>query len=185
MKKNLKINNFTSVLHPYPTTLITTIGVDNKPNIIAIAWITPLSINPPVLMFALRRERYSYKLLNENKEFVVNIPNFSLIKESLMCGTYSGKEVDKFKLTNFTPVESEFVKVPSIKECIGNIECKVLDIIDKKELDHVIILGEILNVLVDEKFFDTHWDLTKVNMLLHVGGNLFTTNKNEIKKERV
>lgn len=185
MKKSLNVNNFTSVLHPYPTTLITTIGKDKKPNIIAIAWITPLSINPPVLMFALRRERYSYKLILENKEFVVNIPDFSLIKESLICGTYSGKDRDKFELTKFTPIESEFIKVPSIKECIGHIECKVLEIIERKELDHVIVLGEVLNVKVEEDLFDKHWDLKKVNMLFHVGGNLFTTNINDIKKEQV
>ncbi len=185
MKKEIKINNFTGVLHPYPATLITTMGKDNKPNIVAIAWITPLSINPPVLMFALRRERYSYKLILENNEFVVNIPDFNLIKESLLCGTYSGREVDKFNLVNFTPVESNFIKVPYIKECIAHIECRVLDIIDKKELDHVIILGEVLNVIVEDEFFDKHWDLTKVNLLLHVGGNLFTTNIKEIKKEKV
>lgn len=185
MKKNLNVNNFTSVLHPYPTTLITTMGEDNKPNIIAIAWITPLSINPPVLMFALRKERYSYKLILENKEFVVNIPDFSLIKESLICGTYSGKSADKFELTKFSKIESENIKVPSIKECIANIECKVIDIIDKKELDHVIVLGEVLAVKVEDDLFDKHWNLEKLNMLLHIGGNLFTTNINEIKKEKV
>lgn len=185
MKKIIKVNNFTSILHPYPTTLITTMGNDKKPNIIAIAWIAPLSITPPVLTFALRRERYSYKLLLENKEFVVNIPDFRYAEESLICGTYSGRDKDKFELTKFTAVKSDYVSVPSIDECIANIECKVVDIVDKKELDHVIVIGEVLNVKVEEEFFDKHWDLTKVNLLLHVGGNLFTTNKNEIKKIKV
>lgn len=185
MKKALKINNFSSVLHPYPTTLITTMGNDKKPNIIAIAWIAPLSINPPVLTFALRRERYSYKLLLENKEFVVNIPDLRYSKESLICGVYSGRDKDKFEITGFTPIESEFVSVPSIKECIANIECKVIDIVDKKELDHVIVLGEVLNVKVEEEFFDKHWDLYKVNLLLHLGGSLFATNKNEIIKIKI
>ncbi len=185
MKKKLNVNNFTSLLHPYPATLITTMGDDKKPNIISVAWITPLSVNPSIIMFALRRERYSYKLISENQEFVVNIPDYNLIKEVLMCGTYSGKNIDKFELTKFTKIESEFVKVPKIKECIGNIECKVLEIIDKKELDHVIVLGRVLNVEVEEELFDKHWDLTKLNMLLHLGGNLFTTNINEIKKEKV
>ncbi|MGC8943083.1 MAG: flavin reductase family protein [Caldisericia bacterium] len=185
MKKKLENNKFTSLLHPYPANLITTMGKEKKPNIVAIAWIIPLSINPPVLIFALRRERYSYKLLLENKEFIVNIPDYSLIKESLMCGTYSGRDVDKFELTGFTSVESEYVKVPYINECIGHIECRVLDIIDKKELDHVIVLGEVLNVSVEEDFFEKHWDLTKLNMLLHVGGNLFTTNIKEIKKVKI
>jgi len=185
MKKVIKNTSFTSILHPYPTTLITTMGNDKKPNIIAIAWISPLSINPPVLTFALRRERYSYKLLLENKEFVVNIPDIRYLKESLICGTYSGRDKDKFKLTGFTPINSHHVLVPSIAECIANIECKVIEIIDKKEFDHVIVLGEVLNVLVEEEFFDKHWDLRKVNILLHVGGNLFTTNINEIKKGQV
>lgn len=185
MKKEINKEKFTSILHPYPTTLITTMGKDKKPNIIAIAWITPLSINPPCLMFAIRRERYSYKLLLENGEFVVNIPNFDLKEESLICGTYSGKDKDKFEITNFTIEESKEVSVPSIKECIAHIECKILEIIDRKVLDHVIVVGSVLNVRANEEYFDKHWKLEKINLLLHVGGNLFTTNIKEIIKVKI
>jgi flavin reductase (DIM6/NTAB) family NADH-FMN oxidoreductase RutF len=185
MKKEINKEKYTSILHPYPTTLITTMGKDRKPNIIAIAWISPLSVNPPVLMFAIRRERYSFKLLTENEEFVVNIPSFDLKEDALICGTYSGKDKDKFEITKFTMEESKEVSVPSIKECIGHIECKVLEIIDKKELDHVIVLGSVLRTRVNDEYFEKHWQLEKVNLLLHVGGNLFTTNKNEIKKVKI
>lgn len=175
MKKTIKKNAFTPILHPYNTSLITTMGKDGKPNIIAIAWIIPVSVNPPALTFAIRKERYSYKLLTENGEFVVNIPEMKYAKEAFICGTYSGRNTDKFVLTKFTPVKSEFVSVPSIEECIANIECKVLKIVEVENLDHVLVVGEVLNAKVEEELFDRHWDVSKVRLLLHIGGDLFTT----------
>jgi flavin reductase (DIM6/NTAB) family NADH-FMN oxidoreductase RutF len=185
MKKSIKASTFTPVLHPYNTALITTKGLDSKPNIIAIAWIIPVSVNPPALTFAIRKERYSYKLLLENGEFVVNIPELKYAKEAFMCGTYSGRNTDKFSLTKFTPVKSEFVSVPSIEECVANIECRVLQIVQVDGLDHVLVVGEVLNVLVEEELFDKHWDTTKVSLLLHLGGDLVTTTEKETKRVKI
>jgi len=185
MKKTIKTSTFTPVLHPYNTALITTMGKEDKPNIIAIAWIIPVSVNPPALTFAIRKERYSYKLLLENGEFVVNIPEIKYAREVFICGTYSGRNTDKFALTKFAPVKSEFVSVPSIEECVANIECRVLQIVDAKVLDHVLVVGRVLNVKVEEELFDRRWDTSKVKLLLHVGGNIVTTTEGEVKRIKI
>ncbi len=187
MKEDVNLINFSSLLHPFQGTLLTTMGTDigkdgehkeaSKPNIIAIAWIMPVSTTPPALVFAIRKERYSYKLLKENGEFAVNIVTRNLKDAVFYCGTKSGKNCDKFKETGLTPEKAKFIKVPIIKECIAHIECSVRGIIDEG-LDHVLVIGNVISAYADSEYFDKHWKTKKINLLLHLGGDVFTTNEN-------
>jgi flavin reductase (DIM6/NTAB) family NADH-FMN oxidoreductase RutF len=179
MKKEININNFATLLHPFQSTLITTMGSDKKPNIIAIAWIMPVSHSPPALVFAIRKERYSFKLLQENQAFAVNFPMINLKDEVLFCGTKSGKMLDKFKETGLTQGQSKLIDVPIIEECVAHIECSVKEIL-QEGLDHMLVIGNILTCYADSEYFDKKWKVDKVNLLLHLGGDTFTTNDSKV-----
>lgn len=133
----------------------------------------PVSANPPMLAVSIRPTRYSYNMIKETKEFVINVPTMSIVKETLFCGRRSGKQHDKFKETGLTPLPAKMVKPPIIKECVAHLECKLLKQITAG--DHEILVGEILTAYVNEGIFDKIYDLNKVKPIYHMGGDDFAT----------
>lgn len=102
---------------------------------------------------SIRPERFSYKIIEESKEFVINLTTEALVHSVDYCGVKSGKDVDKFKECSLTASKSVNVSAPSIEESPVNIECKVVQII-KTGGTHDIFIAEVLSVSVDDKYFD-------------------------------
>jgi flavin reductase (DIM6/NTAB) family NADH-FMN oxidoreductase RutF len=130
-----------------------------------------------MLVLALRRERYSYSLIEETKEFVVNMASYKLSDKVLYCGRRSGRDVDKFKVTGLTCGKARRVKAPIVTECVAHIECKVEETIQKG--DHVIIVGEVLAAYARSDIFQARYDVQRFRPLLHLGGDVFTTTSTE------
>jgi flavin reductase (DIM6/NTAB) family NADH-FMN oxidoreductase RutF len=172
-KEDVNPEDIPYLLHPYPATLVTTIGKDGKPNVLAVAWIIPVSVDPPHIAMSLRPQRHSYKLLTENREFVVNIPNFDLAKQVVFCGRRSGRDYDKFRETGLTPVEARKASAPIIKECIAHLECRLEKIV--KVSDHILCIGKVVAAYASNKCYGRHYDLSQHQPLLHLRGNTFTT----------
>ena len=171
------LTDFPRLLHPYNATLVTCKGKTGPPNALAIAWIMPVSTNPPMLVFAIRRGRYSYKLLKETREFVVNTAGFDLADQVLYCGRRSGKDVDKFKETGLTGGKARKVNVPIVSECTAHIECKMAETIPKG--DHVLVIGKVLAAYVRKGAFQRLYDLKRFKPLLYLGNDVFTTTSTE------
>lgn len=182
-KKEISLSSFPYLLHPRNTVLVTTVSKDGKPNVLAIAWITPISVKPPYLGISIKPERYSHKLLLETGEFVVNVPTFDLAKEVTICGRKSGKDIDKFKETGLTTEKAKTVKAPIIKECVAHLECKVANRF--KIGDHDFFVGKVLAAYVSEDCFKDLYDVEKHKALLHIGKNKFTTTQDTYKEIRI
>ena len=84
---------------------------------------------PPIVMISIGGEKYSYRLINETKEFGLNIPCSSILEKVDFCGQNSGEQVDKFEKTCLTKIDSSVIKPKLIAECPINYECRVADII--------------------------------------------------------
>ncbi len=149
MKKSL--GALESYLAPTPCVLVTC-GKE-KPNIITIAWCGVVCSNPPQIGISVRPQRYSYKLIMEEKVFGINVPTSKMAKEVDVCGTVSGRDSNKFELCNFTPFYGETTGVPLIKECPINIECKVKEVLELGV--HTLFIGKVENVYIDEKLKET------------------------------
>jgi flavin reductase (DIM6/NTAB) family NADH-FMN oxidoreductase RutF len=136
------------VLFPVPVVLVTCVDKAGKPNIITLAWSGVVCSEPPMVSISIRPHRYSYTLIKEEMEFTVNIPTTDIMKETDMCGIISGRDSDKFSLTNLTPEPARHVKSPLIKECPVSLECKV----KSTELlgTHEIFIAEVVAVHIDE-----------------------------------
>ena len=176
-ERDVPLDEFSSLLHPLNATLVTCQGKDGKANALAIAWIVPVSVNPPMLVFAVRKERHSYKLIEQTREFVVNIAGFDMARQVLYCGRKSGREVNKFKETGLTAGKAKKVSVPIINECVAHLECRVEDIIPTG--DHVLIVGEVLAAHARREAFKGLYDLKRFKPLLHLGDDVFTTTSTE------
>jgi len=141
-----------NMLYPLPAVMVSCQRPGEKPNIITIAWTGTVCSNPPMLSISIRPERYSYDIVKETGEFVVNLTTKDLAYATDYCGVKSGRDVDKFKEMNLTEQESNVIAAPGIAECPVNIECKVTEV---KELgSHAMFLAEVVGVQVDDAYID-------------------------------
>jgi len=184
-KRKLKVGLSTAykLLHPMHTVLVSCAGKRRRPNIITLAWAMPTSINPPLVAVSILPKRRSFSLIEETKEFVVNIPTMDILKETLFCGRRSGKNYDKFKETNLTPLPARKVKPPIIKECVAHLECKLHSQFTTG--DHTIFVGEIVKAYANQEAFTDKYNLKNARMIFHLGGNEFATLGSKVFKPKL
>ena len=126
---------------------------------------------------SLRPERYSYGVIEESGEYVINLVTEDLVRAMDYCGVRSGRDVDKWKECGLTPVPSETVTCPAIAESPVNIECRVTQ---KLELgSHHMFLAEVTAVRVDGKYMDAKgaFDLNASRLLVYSHGTYFGLGK--------
>ena len=141
-----------NMLYPVPAVMVSCQREGEKPNIITVAWAETINSDPAMVSISVRKQRYSYDIISETKEFVINLVTEDLTFATDYCGVKSGRDVDKFKDMKLTAMESRYVKAPSIKESPVNIECKVKEIIPLGS--HDVFLAEVVNVTVDDKYME-------------------------------
>jgi len=182
-KADVALSSAYRLLHPKHVVLVSCIDRAGKANIITLAWSMPASIHPPLLVISIAPKRYSHELIEENKEFVVNVPTMGFLEATLFCGRRSGRIYDKFKETRLTPLPARTVQPPIIKECVAHLECKLHQQITTG--DHTLFVGEILAAYADEGIFDGKYNLHKMKPVYHMGGDDFTTLVPEIITPRI
>lgn len=141
-----------NMLYPLPVVMISVADSGGRTNIITVAWAGTICTNPPMVSISVRPERYSYPILKETGEFVINLTTRELAFATDFCGVKSGREVDKFRELGLTPLKAEQVKSPLIAESPVNIECKVREILPLGS--HHMFLADVLAVHADEKYMD-------------------------------
>ncbi|WP_027626799.1 flavin reductase family protein [Clostridium lundense] len=171
-----------AMLNPVPVALITSINKEGTANVFTVGWIGTACTKPPMITVAIRPERLSYEYIKETKEFVVNLPAKSLVKEVDYCGVRSGKVVDKINKLNFTLEKSEMVNSPIIKECPIALECKLKEIIPLGT--HDLFLAEIISVHVEEELIDKNGKIhfEKANLMCYSHGEYFPIPEKSIGK---
>lgn len=142
-----------NMLYPLPAVMVSCGNHAGEKNIITIAWTGTICTNPAMLYISVRPERYSYSMIKESGEFVVNLTTKTLVKATDYCGVKSGKDVNKWKEMGLSPEKGKELQfAPIIKECPVNIECKVEEI---KELgSHHMFIARVVAVQVDESYMN-------------------------------
>ena len=142
-----------NMLYPLPVVLVSAADEEGNTNVLTVAWAGTVCSDPPMVSVSIRPERYSYRMIKETGEFVINLTTEELAYATDYCGVVSGRDADKFKNMHLTPVKGDVVKVPLIKESPVNIECIVKDI--KSLGSHDMFIAQVAAVHVDEKYMDT------------------------------
>ncbi len=141
-----------NMLYPVPAVMVSCKRPGERPNIITVAWAGTVCSDPVMLSVSVRKERYSYAILKETGEFVVNLVTGDLVYGADYCGVKSGRDVDKFKDLNLTPLESSFVQAPGIAESPVNLECRVCQVLELGS--HDMFLAEVVGVTADKEQID-------------------------------
>lgn len=136
------------MLYPLPAVLVTVADKEGHRNVFTVAWTGTVCSDPAMVSISVRPERYSYHMIEETGEFVINLTTEELVYACDYCGVTSGRDVDKFKEMQLTPFAVENCSAPAIKESPVNIACKV---IEKKELGcHHMFIAEVTSVTVED-----------------------------------
>jgi flavin reductase (DIM6/NTAB) family NADH-FMN oxidoreductase RutF len=143
LMRPLKLGKAFTLMEPGPVVLVTTHD-GKKSNIMTISWTMVLDFTP-VFAITTGEWNHSFAALKRNRECVIAIPTVDMLDQVVGIGTCSGADTDKFAKFKLTPVQGKVVKPPLIKECLANIECKVVDIVRK----HNIVVLEAVAAYVD------------------------------------
>lgn len=163
-----------NMLYPVPAVMVSCQRENEKPNIITVAWAGTICSDPVMLSISVRKERYSHRIISETKEFVVNLTTKDLCRATDYCGVRSGRDVDKFKEMNLTPLPSKMIDAVGIEESPVNIECKVVEV--KKLGSHDMFIAEVVNVTVDDRYMDENnkFNLNDSDLVAYSHGEYFT-----------
>ena len=163
-------------VYPIPAVMVTS-GDMKKSNIMTVAWTGILNTNPAIVYISVRQERYSYKLIKESGEFVINLTTDKLAYATDWCGVRSGAKYDKFKEMKLTKEKANFVKAPLIKESPVSIECKVIK--EENLGSHVMFTAEVLSIDAEEKYFDDKgaFDISKCDLIAYANGGYYKLGK--------
>ncbi|MGE5085156.1 MAG: flavin reductase family protein [Bacillota bacterium] len=135
--KPMNLNKAFTLIEPGPVVFVTT-NNGGQNNIMTISWTMVVDFTPKIAI-TTGSWNYSFKALKKNRECVIAIPTVEMIDKVVGVGTCSGSEIDKFKKFNLTSDPGKYVAAPLIRECLANIECKVIDIVAKHDI--VILEG--------------------------------------------
>lgn len=130
--KTLKISKAFTLMEPGPVVLVTT-SDGKKNNIMTISWTMVMDFTP-IFGITTGPWNFSFSALRKTRECVISIPTVDMIDKVVGIGTCSGADTDKFEKFMLNPVKAKTVKAPLIKECLANIECKVVDILKKHNI---------------------------------------------------
>lgn len=180
-----------NMVYPLPAVLVTCTDGNGNDNVLTIAWTGTICTDPALAYISVRPERYSYNMIKDTGEFVINLTTEELAFATDYCGVRSGKNEDKFQKCNLTKEKAISVKAPLIKESPVNIECKVREI--KEYGTHTMFVADVLNVHADEKYMDESgkFCLEMADPICYSHGTYFTVGKKlgtfgySVKKEKV
>lgn len=167
-----------NMLYPLPAVMVSAGDKEGNTNIITVAWTGTVCTNPAMVYISVKPERYSYRMIRDTKEFVINLTTERLAYATDYCGVRSGRDVDKWKEMKLHQERASTLQyAPLIMESPVNIECKVSEV---NELgSHHMFLAEVTAVHVDEAYMDekNKFELNKTGLLAYSHGEYLSIGK--------
>ena len=163
-----------TLLAPVPAALVSCGTMDNA---LTIAWTGITCSDPPMTYISVRPERYSYEIIKNSGEFVINLTTGAMARATDFCGVRSGREMDKLAAAGLTVEPANAVSAPVITQSPLSLECKVRQIIPLGS--HDMFLAEIVAVDVEEKLLDEAGKLRleKAGLMAYSHGEYFAMGK--------
>lgn len=167
-----------TMIYPLPAIMVSCGETEDEYNILTVSWCGTICTNPAMCYISVRPERHSYPIIKRTREFVLNLTNEALAHATDWCGVRSGKDYNKFKEMQLTPVRGEKVNAPIIAEAPLSIECKVRNIIPLGS--HDMFIAEVVNVQADTRYIDPvtdTFDLAKARLIAYNHGHYYQLGK--------
>ncbi len=168
----LELSQFYRVMAPRTTIIVTTVNRKGEINAAPFSFTMPVSVNPPLLALASVPTHHTYHNLQETGEFVVNLPGEEILEELWITSESFPEGVNELEKAGLTGKDSQMVKAPGIKECVAQLECKVVS--DQECGDHQLVVGEVVRVTArDDSLQEGLLAVENTKPVLHLGGKDF------------
>lgn len=166
-----------NMLYPLPAVLVSVADKQGNRNVFTVAWTGTICSDPAMVSISVRPQRYSYHMIMETGEFVINLTTKELAFATDYCGVKSGRDIDKFKAMKLTPLPAKEVSAPLIKESPVNIECRVTQRIPLGT--HDLFLAQVVAVHADEAYMDEKgkFSFARSQPLVYSHGTYYTLGK--------
>ncbi len=166
-----------NMLYPVPAVMVSCGRPKETPNIITVAWAGTVCSDPVMVSISVRKERYSYDILKDTGEFVINLVTKDLAYAADYCGVRSGRDVDKFRDMKLTPLRSTCIQAPGIEESPVNLECRVSQVVELGS--HDMFLSKVVAVTVDKDHMDEKgkFHLNDTGLVAYSHGEYFLLGK--------
>ncbi len=161
------------MIYPLPAVLVTC-GAGEKTNFLTVAWTGTICTNPAMCYISVRPERYSHALICETMEFTINLTTAGMARMTDLAGVKSGRDIDKWAVTGFTPLPGVAVRCPMIEESPLSIECRVMEIV--RLGSHDMFIAEVVNVVADDRWIDAAtgaFDLAAAGLMAYSHGGYY------------
>lgn len=167
-----KILGSGTLLAPLPAVMVTC-GTVEKANVMTAAWTGIINTKPPMTYISVRPTRYSYGIIKESGEFVINLTTSKMVRETDFCGVKSGRDADKIKRCGLHITAADKVAAPVIEESPLALECRVAEI--KPLGSHDMFIAEIVSVNVDGRYIDSKGkiNLNQAGLMAYSHGEYF------------
>ena len=171
-KRPLDVRQAHRLLSPGPVTLLTS-QYRGQPNLMTVAWAAPISLDPPLVAVAIHPSRLTHEFVAKSEMFALNVPHLEIITATHQCGMISGRDGDKFVAAGLTPTPATAIDPPLVAECLGHLECGVVERITLG--DHDLFVGQVLALSADDAAFDGFWKTAEETgrILHHLGADRY------------
>ncbi len=153
-----------ALLNPRPAGLVTCCDANCVPNVLAVAWHSPLSHDPPLLGISIGKGHFSHDLISQCGEFVFNVVSQEFQKAIELCGNRSGRELDKFREAGLKMMPAYHVRPPVIAGALAHLECTVVRQVSAG--DHTLFIGRVLYAEAKGESFSDSWEPELGDVLL-------------------
>lgn len=167
-----------TMIYPLPAALISCGAQEDEYNLLTVSWLGTICTDPAMCYISVRPGRHSYKIIEKNGAFVINLTTEAMAKAVDWCGVRSGVDYNKWQEAGLTPVASENIAAPYVKESPLCIECTVDKIV--KLGTHDMFIAKVGALLADDKYIDPKtgkFQLEKAKLLAYSHGHYYTLGK--------
>ena len=169
---------------PRPIAFVSTVDDKGNANLAPYSFFNAFSSNPPILVFSSNRTvakntiKDTLRNVNATNELVVNVVNYNIVRQMTISSVSYPSKVSEFGKAGLTPVPSDLVAAPRVKESPVNMECKVKEVItlgDQGGAGHLIIC-EVVKMHIDEAVLDDDKkiDPHKIDLMGRMGRAFYT-----------
>lgn len=169
---------------PRPIAFVSTKSTNGILNLAPFSYFNGVCSKPPTIMFAPARRGYdgltkdTLNNIRDTKEFVVNLVSEEIVEPMVACGTDYDKEIDEFKISKLTPVDSHKISSPRVKESKVSYECELHTIVEIGKAEPgagFVVIGTIVMFHIeDDVYKDGRIDLKALNPIGRLAGNSYT-----------
>ena len=175
-------SGFYEILSPRCAVLISTVNKNGQSNAAPFSFVTPVSSNPPLVLYASAPARHTLANTRETGDFVLNIVPEQLLNKLWKCSKAFPEGVSEINEAGLTERKSKQVKSPSIEECIGWIECRLE--FEKEAGDHILVIGRVVHAECKDEYMDQReLNVSKAKPVMHIRGKRFVSAERLVRAE--